>query len=110
MNAPSTPDQRQLPRRAAFIIAKYTVQEGTFRDIIRNIGAQGLFIGTWRRIAAGQPVQLQFPLFEFENPLAVTGQVVRSNPKGFAVVFDAPIAGLIHEKGRLTKIVHESDR
>ncbi|MBC2744098.1 MAG: PilZ domain-containing protein, partial [Desulfosarcina sp.] len=99
MNAKSNQNQRRFPRRAAFIIAKYTVKEGTFRDIIKNIGATGIFVRTWRGIAEGQPIELQFPVFEFENQLQVTGMVVRSNPKGFSVVFDQPIEGLICKEG-----------
>ena len=38
------PNQRQYPRSASFIIAKYIVIEGEFRDVIKNIGAGGLFI------------------------------------------------------------------
>lgn len=110
MNMRQNPNQRQYPRRAAFIIAEYTVKEGTFRDIIKNIGATGIFIGTWRKIAQGQPIQLQFPVFEFENQLRVKGKVVRRSPKGFSVVFDRPIQGLICKEGHFPEIVHESDR
>ena len=103
-------NQRQYPRRAAFIIAEYTVKEGSFRDIIKNIGATGLFIGTWRKIAEGQPSELRFPVFKFGNPLRITGIVVRSSVKGFSVAFDEPIDGLICEEGKFPEIVHESER
>ena len=105
-----TQDQRRFPRRAAFIIAKYTVEEGTFRDIIKNIGATGLYIGTWRRIGQGQPIILEFPVFEFDQVMQVAGTVVRSDVKGFSVLFDQPIEGLICKKGYFPEIVHESDR
>ena len=106
----SNQNQRRYPRRAAFIIAKYTVKEGTFRDIIKNIGATGVFVRTWRKIALRQHIELQFPVFDFENQLQVTGRVVRSNPTGFSVVFDQPIDGLICKEGHFPEIVHESDR
>ena len=103
-------NQRQYPRRAAFIIAEYTVKEGSFREIIKSIGATGVFINTWRRIAEGQPIELKFPVFEFKNQLRITGMVVRSNRKGFSVVFDEPIEGLICKEGHFPEIVHEGDR
>jgi hypothetical protein len=106
----SNQNQRQFPRRAAFIIAEYTVREGSYRDIIKNIGAKGLFIGTWRKIAEGQPIELCFPVFEFDNRLRIKGTVVHSSVKGFAVAFDEPIAGLICKEGEFPEIVHESDR
>ncbi len=110
MNELSNQNQRRFPRRAAFIIAEYTVKEGSYRDIIKNIGATGIFIGTWRRIAEGQAIDLKFPVFEFENLLQVSGVVARSDSKGFSVVFDQPIEGLICKVGHFPEIVHESDR
>ncbi|WP_162459145.1 PilZ domain-containing protein [Desulfosarcina ovata] len=108
--ARSDQNQRRFPRRAAFIIVSYTVNEGSFRDIIKNIGATGIFVNTWRRIAAGQSIQLRFPVFDFDNTLSISGTVVRSGPKGFSVVFDHPIEGLICKEGRFPEIVHESER
>jgi hypothetical protein len=110
MNFRSHPNQRRFPRRASYIVAAYTVREGSFRDIIKNIGATGLFINTWRKIAEEQPIDLEFPVFEFDNQLRVKGRVVRSNPKGFSVAFDEPIEGLICKEGHFPEIVHESDR
>ena len=103
-------NQRRFPRRAAFIIAKYTVREGTFRDIIKNIGATGLFINTSRGVASGQPIELEFPVFDFDSQLRVRGTVARSDQRGFSVVFDSPIDGLKCKEGHFPEIVHESDR
>lgn len=103
-------NQRRHPRRAAFIVANYTVKEGTYRDIIKNIGATGVYIGTWRKIAPDQPIELEFPVFDFENTLHITGRVVRSDTRGFSVVFDAPIDGLVCRDGHFPEIVHESER
>ncbi len=103
-------NQRRFPRRTAYIIAKYTVKEGTFRDIIKNIGATGVFVNTSRSIAPGQSIELQFPVFEFENQVRVHGVVARSGQKGFSVVFDQPIEGLICKEGHFPEIVHESNR
>ena len=110
MKYSSNKNQRQFPRRPAYIVAEYTVREGTFRDIIKNIGATGVFIGTWRKIAQGQPIELRFPVFEFDEELSVRGTVVRSSVKGFSVAFDAPIDGLICQEGAFPEIVHESER
>ena len=35
---------RSHQRRTAYIVAEYTVKEGVFRDIIKNMGANGLFV------------------------------------------------------------------
>jgi len=84
--------------------------EGTFQDIIGNIGAGGLFIKTKRRIAVGQPILTEFPLLELKNTIQVSGRVVRIDPNGFAVTFTEAVAGLIRKEGHFPEIFHESDR
>ena len=110
MNQASKNNQRRFPRRAAYIIAKYTVKEGTFRDIIKNISATGIFVNTSRTVAQGQPIDLEFPVFEFDNQMKVQGVVSRISQKGFSVVFDRPIEGLVCKEGHFPEIVHESNR
>jgi Tfp pilus assembly protein PilZ len=105
-----SPDQREYPRRMAYIIAEYTVREGTYRDVIKNIGAGGLFIRTSRKIALGQSIRLVFPLFQFDKTVRVTGLVIRRDPYGFAVAFDNLLEDLIFEDGAFPEIVHEGDR
>ena len=104
------PKRNTLPRRTSYIIAEYTVKEGTFRDVIKNIGAGGLFVRTSRKVAVGQPITLLFPLFSFEQTLQVAGTVSRIDQQGFAVTFDEMIDDLICKKGHFPKIVHEGDR
>lgn len=103
-------DRRQYPRQVSYIVAEYTVKEGTFRDIIKNISAGGLFVWTQKHIAVGQSIMLEFPLFQFENVIQVSGTVVRSDAKGFGVEFNKPIEELTGSKGRVPKIVHEANR
>lgn len=104
------PEQRQYPRHAAYIIAEYSVLEGTFREVIKNISAGGLSVRTNRKIAVGQPISIKFPLFQFDNILQVSGRVVRRDPNGFAVTFSEPIHGLLCKQGHFPEIVHEGDR
>jgi Tfp pilus assembly protein PilZ len=105
-----THERRQDPRHISYIIAKYTVLEGTFRDVIKNISAGGLFVRTQRKVAVGQPIAIEFPLFNFDQIIHVSGKVVRSEPVGFAVTFSEPIHGLICKEGQFPKIIHEGDR
>jgi len=104
------PNQRNHPRRTSYIIVEYDAREGTFRDIIKNIGANGMFVNTTRAIAESQTIKLRFPLFDFDNIIETTGQVTRSGSLGFAVTFDLPIPGLICKEGHFPEIVHEIDR
>ena len=104
------PGNRNHKRRTSYIIAEYSVKEGVFRDIIKNIGANGLFVNTKRTISKDQGITLRFPLFAFDHKIEARGKVVRTTPHGFAVVFDSPIEGLITNDGELPDIVHEIDR
>ena len=106
----SKPNRPQHSRRTSYIIAEYTVKEGTYRDVIKNIGPGGLYIRTSRKIAEGQSIVLNFPLLRFDNTVQVSGKVVRSDPGGFAVTFDDALDDLESEDGQLPEIVHESDR
>jgi hypothetical protein len=112
MNLPRShnPNQRNHPRRTSYIIVEYTVREGTFRDIIKNIGANGMFVNTTRTIAGGQTIEVRFPLFKFNHLIQATGQVTRSGANWFAVTFHQPIPGLICKEGQFPEIVHEIDR
>jgi hypothetical protein len=110
MNLKRNNNQRGHPRQTAYIIVEYSVHEGTFRDIIKNIGANGMFVNTSRTIAEDQPISLRFPLFEFEHPIQVAGRVTRRTVTGFAVTFDRPIDELICQEGHFPDIVHEINR
>lgn len=103
-------DRRQYPRHVSYIVAEYTVKEGRFRDIIKNISAGGLFVWTAKRIAVGQPIVLEFPLFQFEDVIQVFGTVLRRDAKGFAVQFNEPIEELKKFKEKRPNIVHEANR
>ena len=93
------------PDRANFIVAKYTVLEGSFQDIIDKIGAGGMFIRTKRKVALGQPVTTDFPLIKFKNTIHVPGRVVRIDPDGFAVTFTQTVPGLVRKRGHFPEIV-----
>jgi hypothetical protein len=103
-------NRHKYPRRTAYIIAEYTVNEGTFRDIIKSIGAGGLFVRTSRKIGLGQSIKLEFPLFQFDQIIRVSGIVIRREPDGFAVAFDELLDDLIGKNGEMPEIVHESGR
>ena len=108
MNPPI--NRRRYNRRTSYIVAEYTVKEGTFRDVIKNISAGGIFVWTERNIAVDQSIRLRFPLFHFEETIEVSGTIVRKDIKGFSVAFDAPIDRLIGRHGQVPDIVHEGNR
>ena len=106
----SKPNRHQLSRHTSYIVAEYSVKEGTYRDVIKNIGPGGLFIRTSRKIAEGQSIVLNFPLLRFDDTIQVSGKLVRRDSGGFAVAFDELLNDLESEDGQPPDIFHESDR
>jgi hypothetical protein len=102
--------RRQYPRYPAVFSLKYTIKEGTFRDLIRNIGAGGLFIGTRRSVHQDRPIYIQLPIFAFQKRISVTGTIVRCESKGFAVMFDEAINVKLFRDGRFPGNVNEGLR
>ena len=84
-------EKRKHPRHVALYSAKYTVKSGTYRDLIGNVSAGGIYIYTRQTIPNGQRINLRFPIVAFDQRPSVMGTVVRSQDRGFAVMFDYPI-------------------
>jgi hypothetical protein len=60
-------NRRQHPRRTALFSAKFTVKSGTYRDLVKNVSAGGIFIGSRRMIEHGQRISLRFPVMAFDS-------------------------------------------
>jgi integration host factor subunit alpha len=94
------PDRRRHPRNAAAFAVQYTVNAVTYRDLVRNVSAGGIYIGNWRAITDGQRISLQFLVSDSANRPSVRGTVMRSQDNGFAVIFDHPIEEKICRTGQ----------
>ena len=84
-------DRRRYLRHSAAFTVKYTVNSVTYRDLVRDVGPGGIYIGNWRAIKDGQRISLHFPVSALDQQSSVTGTVMRSQDRGFAVIFDNPI-------------------
>lgn len=104
-----TNDKRRYARHAVPFSAKYSVKEGTFRDLIGNIGAGGIFFNSRRKIQLNQTISIRFPTLAFENRFYTTGMVVRCSAEGFAVMFNEPIEEKLSIEGQFPGILSERD-
>ena len=86
-------DKRHHPRRTARFSVKYTVTAGTYRDLVSNVSAGGVFILTRQTVEPGQRISIQFPVFALHSKPSVIGTVVRCQSSGFAVRFHHPVHG-----------------
>lgn len=102
--------RRQYPRYAAVFSTKYTTREGAFRHLTRDVGAGGVFISTRMKIRQGRRINVQFPIFAFEERLSLMGTVLRCEPEGFAVMFEEAIEVKVFKEGRFPGNVEEDNR
>ena len=97
----SNGNRRKYERHPALFSAKYTLRSGTYRDLIGNLSAGGIFIYTRRDVTSGQRITLRFPIVAFDQRPSIFGTVVRSQEKGFAVMFDHPIEARVPGNSRI---------
>lgn len=99
----NNPNRREYQRHTALFSAKYTIKSGTYRDLIGNVSAGGIFIYTRRDIINGQRITLRFPIIAFDKKPSVLGTVVRAQDKGFAVKFDNPVEECLPRDNQLSE-------
>jgi hypothetical protein len=78
---------RKHPRKDAEIPVKYEVNQQKFEGITENVSSGGVFISTLYPISVGQIVKLEIPLKRKGRIARLTGQVTRTNLRGFGVKF-----------------------
>jgi hypothetical protein len=74
-------------RRSRKIAVDYEIDNHIHRDFIQDISSAGAFIETTRPPAIGGNITLTFSLSSNKKPIRITGQIVRSDDRGFAVDF-----------------------
>lgn len=74
-------------RRKRKIAVDYEVNNFLRQDVIRDISNVGVFVETPAPPAVGEKIRLSFCLTDDKKPIRVTGRIVRSTEKGFAVAF-----------------------
>lgn len=95
-------DLRKHGRKGCKRPAAIAVGGNRYEGIAKNISDGGVFIETPATVSVGQEVSLMISFFSFEDPVSITGKVVRTEPLGLAVKFDGVIQNFINQisKGR----------
>ena len=73
-------------RRSRKIAVDYKIDNHVHRDFIQDISSAGVFIETPKPPAIGGDITLSFTLAN-DRPIRISGRIVRSNDRGFAVEF-----------------------
>jgi uncharacterized protein (TIGR02266 family) len=82
-------EQRANPRKVYFTNVDYATKDRFYNDFIQNIGVGGVFIETRESLAVGTEISLVLTLPNDQNPIKITGTIVRTTPEGIAVKFNA---------------------
>lgn len=91
-------DKRKHTRVTCSRPAAIAIQHNRYAGVAKNISAGGMFIETPASVCIGQDVSLIISLFSFEDPVTITGKVVRTEPIGVAVKFDSVFQNFFNPK------------
>ena len=92
--APSALERRRAERADLVVRVDYQTVDEFFSEFARNINEGGLFVESETPHPLGTRVDLQFKLPGGDEPVQVTGSVVRASagsadePSGMGIVFD----------------------
>ena len=102
MNTPlEYEEKRRNPRIPCFVAVEYVAQGRAYTEFIRNTSQGGMFIETYWPFMIGETLSLTFSPPNKKRPIKISGEVVRTNPKGIGVKCESnPI---IYEGDRETK-------
>lgn len=104
--APSYSDRRKTTRADLIVRVDYQTVDELFSEFARNINEGGIFIESEHPHPLGTPVKLQFQVPGSQDPIRVSGLVVRvsegdpTEPAGMGIEFenlDAEARGLIDD-------------
>lgn len=94
MDAPAALERRRADRADLVVRVDYQTVDEFFSEFARNINEGGLFVESATPHPLGTRVDLQFQLPGSDEPVRVSGSVVRTSPgsadepKGMGIVFD----------------------
>ena len=78
-------DRREKLRIECSEEVKFVVEEKTYKGIMDSMGVGGFFIKTDKSFSKGQKVDISFYVRSKEGKVDFSGEIVRTNVKGFAV-------------------------
>jgi Tfp pilus assembly protein PilZ len=80
-------ERRKTPRKPCSLPVRYVVEDKIFSDFVTDISTDGAFMETCAFLSVGQHITLIFSPADQEEPINVTGTVVRTTDNGIGVKF-----------------------
>jgi len=84
-------ERRKHSRKTTFIGVECYGSMCHTTDIIQNLSVSGLHIETQLPFSVGDELSMTFSLTGSEDPIKVTGKIVRADSNGIGVEFDEPL-------------------
>lgn len=78
---------RRHQRRPWTVPIDYSTDDQSYKDIIKDISASGLFIETQMPFSVGRDVKMKFRLNEGRKLIQISGEIVRVASQGIGVKF-----------------------
>ena len=79
-------EKRKHPRMPCSAPIEYATQDGTFRNLSRDVSIGGLFVETWDAFSVGEKITVTLPV-EKQKPVKLKGEVVRVERQGIGIAF-----------------------
>ncbi len=81
-------EKRKYHRKQTFIWTECSANTRFFTDFIQNLSVSGLFIETQLPFFVGEELSMTFSLPGADDPIKITGKIVRIDSNGIGVQFD----------------------
>ena len=78
---------RKHERKPFFTTLDYSTESGSYRDFIKDISMEGVFIETSIPFSVGEVLSMTFLLPEHEKKVKIHGEIVRIDEQGIGVKF-----------------------
>jgi hypothetical protein len=83
-------ERRESERLGCLLLVDYAVADFVYRDFVRDISCDGMFIETRRKFGKGLILHIAFNVLG-QGGIKLTGRVARSTREGIGVKFETPL-------------------
>jgi len=80
--------RRKYRRKSCLIAVDYATEDRGFKDFIRDVSLNGVFIETYKLFPIGRDITITFSSQDYARPIKISGKIVRSVPEGIGVAFE----------------------
>jgi Tfp pilus assembly protein PilZ len=80
--------RRKYRRKLCLIAVDYATEDRAFKDFIKDVSLNGVFIETYKLFPVGRDITITFSSHHYSRPIKISGKIVRSVPQGIGVAFE----------------------